>query len=815
MSNIKLDICITMDKEYILGAIDTINGVFTTAEDAACFDTAMAKLTKDVARTGGVEILSFGEITAVILPHYGIAEAMEIDINMEEFVQSSKGFIKASICKAFADVGSEVTSEPLMLAITSLDEEIYRKSAYWQANHEPEYPMQATRDRGVTVDDGFELKKDYIISIVPELSLVTKPEMSVMVNVPNVSDLVRAFKDTLTDEDYIYPEILSGTTSEFNTEEDTDEIYRISASQLYTDMSVTIKFNYFAEILAPSKDLVQLTEMAMQSVYYKQNLRTIKANLGIDNENLEYLVGHSEVSETLNPNETLLYKVLENLLVSCLMYEYDFFSIASLEQQGEIRSYLFDNFMLGYIRRLLKDNFSYTGKAYLGHDEMDDEEESEASLDLYGYDRIQMINGSYTLVKLSQEDLVKRNEPFELDGDQNVLEYLNDITSSRAYVYMFLFMLRFGATKNRYIKVPSKSEPKYPYFDTLTFKSIAVPTIDASFVVQKTASGKSFIITGDVRLDKVFDEYNAKLSLPIGVVLTQMLSNGATTKEKHIVLDISSFCSTVAKLKEDKTPYYDVEGIDFGAEGKVTMDKTTIGRTIANHYNAIQVCQLLQEESDKRTFIVETIPVYRRQINAACADAGVPSTSYTFFDAYKLVEEGEFGYKETLTKPVLSNFSAPSTYVAVRVASLLLPSAITQSLGNSFEEVGVIDAIESAIALSATKVVDNTNKFNEFLQETILKYCKIVSTSGDEIGYAFVINKAGKDYMLVTSRQEIGLRMPTVKSWRILPFSPKFEAICGQLNSASDKEAFREALIEKRYVFDTVETFKILQEANK
>lgn len=814
MTNSKFDLCLTMDKTYVLGAIDMIGGTYTTAEDVAAFETALAKFTKEVAKTGNVEILSFNGVTAVILPHYGIADALEVDIDMEEFVRSTKGFISEKVKEAFAKVNSPIESKTFLSALEAFDAEIYRKSAYWAENREPEYPLQATKDRNVSVDDGFELKQDYTISITPTLRVITKPEMPIMVSVPSTSDLVRAFKDTLAEDDYIYQEDAGYTTAEFTTNEEREDMYRIPSYQLYTGIGEIVKFNYFAEILAPSKDAIQLTELAMQSVYYKQNLRTIKANLGIDNENLEYLVGHSDISSKINANEVNMYKVFQNLLISSLMYEYNFYSSGELSKQGEIRSNLFDTFMIGYIRRLIKENYSYTGKAYLSHEEMDEEDEGVPTLDLYGYDRIQMINGAYTLIKLTQEDLIKRSESFLLDGDQKVMQYLNDIVSSAAYIDMFVLLMRFGATKNRYVKVDSKKEPKYPYFDTLLFKSIAAPTIDAYFEVQKTASGKTYTLTGDVRLDKVFEEYGSCLSLPVGVVLTQLSSNGSATREKNIVLDITSFCSTVTRLREDKVPYYEVEGINFDKDGKVTVDKEVINRTLTNHYNAMQVVHLLQSESETKTFTVEVIPAFRKQINGICNDAGMPSTSYTFFDAYKSLEEGEFGYKETLTKPTLANFSSPAVYVAVRVASAQLQSEITRSISCSFAQLTVIDAIESAILLTANRVTDTSNKFNEFLQGEISKYCKIVNASNEEVGYAFVASKNGKEYMLVTSRKEIGLRMPTVRSWRILPFSPKFEAICKQFNTATDKDAFRDALMEKRYIFDTIDTFRILQEGS-
>lgn len=811
----KLNLCITLDKDYILAAIDLADGVYTTAEDAACFETALAKLTKDIGRTGNVEIISYEGMTAVMLPHYGIPDALTIDIGMEDFILSKPGFILDKVQETFKELDVPLDNEDFITGLHKLDAEIYRKSSIWAEKGEPEYPLQATNDRTITVDSNLKLKDEYTVAIIPEIKNVFKPDMPIMVGVPGVSDLVRAFKDTLTCDDFIYPENITHQTSEFYSPDEVEDMYRLSTSELYSDLGNIIRFNYFAEILSPSKELTSIVEAAIQSVYYKQNLKGLRANLGINNENLDYITGHSAVSETLNPNEYKLSMVLENLLISCLMYEYDFMSVGELPSQGEIRSVMFDEYMLGYIRRILKDNYAYTGKAYGGHMEEDEDgEDSDSSLDLYGYDRIQYINGSYMRVPITQEELLKRNEPIDLDGDQRVKEYLRDVISSKAYIEMFIYLLRFGETKNRYIKVSSKSEPKYPYFDTLLFKAISVPSIDASFEIERTPEGKSFILSGVINLDKYFEEYNTKLGVPIGVLLTQTLSNGATKKYKHYAIDAVSFYSTVTRLREDRRPYYDIDGIDFAEDGSVSINEDVLSHNLCKEYSAIQISTLLATESDINVYLSEAIPRIRKSINEVCIDAGLPSTSYSLFDAYKSVEDGTIAYRDIISRSSLSDYPSPDIYIAVKVAALQLPKLIDQSMGNGFASTSIIDLIKSVATATVVKT-ESGDKFTTLLQGNIVKYCKIINDAKEEIGYAFISKTEEGDFMLITSRREIGLRMPTVRTWNIMPFKGMPQAIFKQFNDAEDKKAFKESLIAKRYVFDSVKTFEYLQEDSK
>lgn len=815
------DIVIRLDEEYFLGAIDIPTNTFITAEDTCCFQTVDKLAKKHIGLLNRPEIIYRLEDRAYAVKHIEGFTTNEskprlvVDCALLMFA-GREDDVSVSVIKAIEETeGYELTDE-LRATIMALEAEIEERSNHWGKFKAPKYPLDNTFGEQLGMDTNCEIAEDAMITtgVREDAVIMRDPFTLLSFPIADAQSIVRAYSESLVGNSYMLSDVEISTTSEFNDSEeddnDEDDQYRVSTSELMPNLSQIISFKYYIPELILDQNLQQIAKEAVDSVHYKQNIRMLNPMIRANNECLQYITGSETIAEELNPNEKYMAEALKVLLMDLIMYEYSVYNVVEVDKLGAVRSKLFDSYMLDLLKRVLIENYSYTGKASMSFNDDNDDDSSAGAFGIFGYSKIVNNGGTFQNL-LTQEEWLKIKGTLNPDGPQRIDRYLRSLVNSNAYGEMLIYMLRFGQTKSRYVKVKSLEDTAKPYFDTLTFEAIQQPLLATKYIPAKTEHGKDFYLDGSVYLHREFEELSGhRVGLPIAVVLKKTMIAGTATKFEYQIMDINSFCAVALSPVNGVFPY-EIEGIDL-VSGKVEIDAEYLRANGETRYGIDDVVHMINSDDDN--CIIATSTKIIRPLSKYKLDANIKTqTPVSIYDAYKELEDFKFSYADINQEFSPVDCRTPVEYVHKKILKDLLAQLFNQTLSSQFRDVSIVDILlekKGSLSYGETGEATSALNFNSLLQHRT-QSCKIMKDGTDELmGYMFKSMFEGKNYILLSSTEDIGLSLPTDSTWYKYPYSKIVETLIKPYEKSTNKNQFIKNREEKGMYFSSNETITLL-----
>lgn len=791
-------ICITLDNRYLIACATADVDKYITMTNVLSYETSLKTYIEDnkVLRHVKVHKLPKGYILTVdmadssgeIYKAFKGEEIVNINVDLNGLVLEDKESLYNVLLEQ-NDIVAEL--EDFQPTLRTLSAEIYRDSKDFEEMGCPREPFISSATLSIVYDlpEGMDYHQFLIDTSVAKTS---NPSDRVFLPIATTEDIVRANETDIKPDNVL---VKVGVTSEFMSPAEYDDYIaqniRLSEDDLVLKQTTDYINQWYGIIktfsrtsLSPDEQSkrIELAKLTNNSIYREGNMRELGIALEPGSENYNLIYGKFDTDNIIHENEMDFYYALRNLLQSVLLYQHGYYSPYQLtkDKGGDLKSTWFDSYVINQIKYILIDMYGFTGKViattnvdnYNEEDDEDSDIEDVVDAASQMYKIVKSLTGDFNIVQATEMEMEKSFKEHTLDtsaGLNSIKWFIRDNAESDGAIRALIQLIRFGERKCQYLKISDTDNSKYPYFNTKTLNPEQTLVVEKPYTVIPDKDNKDMVVAGGLFIHESVTDLD--MQLPIGVVLLQKESNGINERERYIIYDTNRFLNMLFKTSNDK-PLLSLTGLDY-KDGKYIIDIPHFNDKIMN--NKFYSSDLQSKINSTETIIDprcskkqnENIAVFCKKANTEVPQ--ISSNKYTLLSAFSSLESHDFSVREN-PEEVLQR--SKEQYINLNIVNMILKlllknQKILRADGKPVEIGTMINfAYMKATDDVPTTIQDKGVNFFDTVLQTPAKY-KIVThavihnESKEIVGYAFQVVSTDKEqFLLVSSKQEIGMRMP-------------------------------------------------------